>query len=297
MDLEQIRTFLAIVDEGNFVRAAEMLHVTQSTVSARVRELEVRLGQYLFVRNRAGCTLTSAGRRFEAHARTMLRAMRQAQQDISLPEEISAVLNVGGQHSLWDNLLASWIHRLRTERPDLAVRATVDQPEGLHQQLASGLLDIVVSYTARTEAELVAEHLFDEDLVLVTNLRGRRWVDDPAYVFVDWGPEFRASHSVAFAAAPVPGLRFSVGVAALSYVLEHGGLGYFPLRAVRPHMEVGHLRRVNGAPRFNRPTYATYRRGLEAEGLDVALDLLRATVRSTPHVRAAPQTASVMPSP
>jgi len=301
MDLEQIRSFLAIVDEGNFVRAADMLNVTQSTVSARIRDLEVRLGQYLFVRNRAGCTLTSAGRRFEAHARTVQRAMRQAQQDISLPEEISAVLNVGGQHSLWDNILATWIHRLRTERPDLAVQATIDQPEDLHQQLASGLLDIAVTYAARTEAELVAEHLFDEDLVLVSNLRGRRSVDDPAYVFVDWGPEFRASHSVAFADAPVPGLRFSVGAVALSYVLEHGGLAYFPMRTVRPHMDTGALRRVNGAPRFNRPAFATYRRGLEAEGLDVALDLLRKIVRTTPHIRlppgGAPYTASAMPSP
>lgn len=300
MDLDQIRTFLAIVDEGNFVRAADMLNVTQSTVSARIRELEVRLGQYLFVRSRAGCTLTSAGRRFEVHARTMQRAMRQAQQDISLPEEISAVLNVGGQHSLWDGILSAWVYRLRTERPDLAVQATVDQPEDLHQQLASGLLDIAITYAARTEAELVAEHLFDEDLVLVTNLRGRRWIDDPAYVFVDWGPEFRGSHSVAFADAPVPGLRFTVGAVALAYVLAHGGLGYFPVRSVRPHMEEGALRRVNGAPRFNRPTYATYRRGLEAEGLDVALDLLRETVRATPHIRvpaAGAQTLNAMPSP
>ena len=285
MDLEQIRSFLAIVDEGNVVRAADRLNVTQSTISARIRELEVRLGQYLFIRNRAGCTLTSAGRRFEGHARTMVRALRQAQQDISLPEEISAVLNVGGQHSLWDNILASWIHRLRTERPDLAVQAIIDQPEDLHSQLASGLLDIAVTYAARTEAELVAEHLFDEDLVLVSNLPGKRSVADPAYVFVDWGPEFRAAHAIAFTDAPVPGLRFSLGAVALSYVLQNGGLGYFPMRTARPHMEAGTLRRIAGAPRFNRPAFATYRRGLEAEGLDVALDLLRETVKATRYIR------------
>ncbi len=285
MDLEQVRTFLAILDEGNFVRAAEKLHVTQSTVSARIRELELRLGQFLLIRNRAGCQPTSAGVRFESYARTMMRAMHHAEQDIGLPEKILAVLNIGGQQSLWENILSTWIAHLRSQRPDIAVRASIDQPEALHQQLADGLLDIAVAYAARTEADLVAEHLFDDLLVMATNLSGRRGVDDPRYVLVDWGPEFRSDHAVAFGDASMPGLRFGVGSVALGYILEHGGMGYFPLRAIKPHLDAKQLRRASGMPTFYRPAYATYRKGLADEGLDFALDLLRTTVHGASHIR------------
>lgn len=285
MDLEQVRTYLAILDEGNFVRAARQLNVTQSTVSARIRELELRLGQFLLVRNRAGCQPTSAGVRFESHARTMIRAMHQAEQDIGLPEKILAVLNIGGQHSLWDGILSPWVANLRQQRPDIAVRASIDQPETLHQQLAGGLLDMAVAYAARTEADLVAEHLFDDHLVMVTNLPGRRGVEDARYVFVDWGPEFRSDHAVAFGDVAMPGLRFGVGAVALGYILEHGGMGYLPLRAVRAYLDAKRLRRASGMPGFDRPAYVTYRQGLADEGLDVALDLLRDTVRGVAHIR------------
>jgi len=44
MDTDQVRTFLAVVAFGSFVEAAARLHVTQSTVSARIQKLETRFG-------------------------------------------------------------------------------------------------------------------------------------------------------------------------------------------------------------------------------------------------------------
>ena len=61
MDIELARTFLAIVSTGSFVRASDRLHVSQTTVSARIRSLEDQLRRPLFVRNKAGATLTPAG--------------------------------------------------------------------------------------------------------------------------------------------------------------------------------------------------------------------------------------------
>ena len=61
MDTELARTFLTVVTAGNFITAAERLHVSQSTVSTRIHTLEEQLGCTLFVRNKAGTTLTPAG--------------------------------------------------------------------------------------------------------------------------------------------------------------------------------------------------------------------------------------------
>ena len=64
MDIELARTFIEIVSTGSFIKAADRLHVAQTTVSARVRLLEQQLGRPLFVRNKGGASLTPAGEQF-----------------------------------------------------------------------------------------------------------------------------------------------------------------------------------------------------------------------------------------
>ena len=58
MDTELARTFLTVITSGSLISAAERLHVSQSTVSTRIHTLEDQLGCTLFVRNKAGTTLT-----------------------------------------------------------------------------------------------------------------------------------------------------------------------------------------------------------------------------------------------
>ena len=55
-----VQAFIALADSGSFTRAAGGLHVTQTAVSVRVQSLEAQLGRKLFVRNKAGATLTPA---------------------------------------------------------------------------------------------------------------------------------------------------------------------------------------------------------------------------------------------
>src|SRR6478736_5888109 len=78
MDIELARTFLAIVAAGSFVRAAERLNVSQTTVSARVRSLEEQLRRPLFLRNKSGSTLTPAGEQFLHFARTLVQVWERA---------------------------------------------------------------------------------------------------------------------------------------------------------------------------------------------------------------------------
>ena len=78
MDIDQAKTFLAITANGSFLEAAKQLHLTQSTVSARIQRLEDELGTRLFVRNRAGASLTPAGRRFFEYAKRLVLTAEQA---------------------------------------------------------------------------------------------------------------------------------------------------------------------------------------------------------------------------
>ncbi|MBC7732186.1 MAG: LysR family transcriptional regulator, partial [Bacteriovorax sp.] len=83
MDITLARTFLEIVSSRSFVQAADRLHITQTAVSARVKTLEEELGRKLFVRNRAGASLTPAGELFIRHALALVQVWERARQQVS----------------------------------------------------------------------------------------------------------------------------------------------------------------------------------------------------------------------
>jgi DNA-binding transcriptional LysR family regulator len=255
MDMDQVKTFLEVVEAGSFIRAAESLHVTQSTVSARIKELEARLGQPLFVRRKSGVTLTTAGKRFQPHAATLLHVLQQARQDIALPAEMRAVLNIGGQFSLWERILLQWVGRFRADRPDVAIRAEVGTPESLMRALTDGLLDFAVMYAPEARPGFRIEKLMDETLVMVASRRDHAGPGDADYVFVDWGPDFDAWHSDQFPDYDAPGLHVSLGALGLKHILANGGAGYFPARVVAPEIATGKLHPVSKAPQFLRPAH------------------------------------------
>src|SRR6218665_2142398 len=119
MDITLARTFLDIVAAGSFLRAAERLHVTQPAVSARVRTLEEQLGARLFVRNKAGATLTPAGDQFVRHARQLVQVWEGARNQVAVPPGRSSVLTIGCGMSLWDPLLLDWLLRMSPDATHL----------------------------------------------------------------------------------------------------------------------------------------------------------------------------------
>jgi DNA-binding transcriptional LysR family regulator len=277
MDIEFARTFLAVVDTGNFHKAAQQLNVTQSTVSMRVKALEGLLGRPLLTRSRAGATATAAGQQFRRYALQLVRAWEQARQEVSMPAGYQTMLAIGGQFTLWDRLLLKWLGWIRATMPDVAVRAEVALSDGLMRMLSEGLLDMAVMYTPQTRPGLIIEQFMVETLVLVTTDASGVDPRHPGYVFIDWGPEFRASHSAAYPDLSTPALSVSHGPLGLQHILDNGGSGYFPMRLVREHVAAGRLLRVTDAAEFSRPAHLVYPAGRDGDSRFVsALRGLRA---------------------
>jgi len=262
MDMDQVRTFLEVVEAGSFIRAAESLNVTQSTVSARIKELETRLGQPLFVRRKSGVTLTVAGKRFQPHAATLLHVLQQARQDIALPADMRAVLNVGAQFSLWDRILLQWVGAFRARRPDVAVRAEVGTPDSLMRHLADGLLDFVVMYAPEARPGFRIEKILDETLIMVASRADHPGPGAADYIFIDWGPDFDAWHSDQFPQYNGAGLHVSLGALGFRHIQDNGGAGYLPARLAAPEISARRLFPLR-APQFVRPAHVIF----PAEGL------------------------------
>lgn len=275
MDIELARTFVEIVSTGSFIKAADRLHVAQTTVSARVRLLEQQLGRQLFVRNKGGAVLTPAGEQFLRFAPRFIQLWQRARQQVAVPEGHNAVLTVGSEVSLWQPLLLEWVRMMRRSHPEIALRVHIDVPQDLTAHVAAGLVDIAIMYAPRHQPGLEIDLLMEEELVLVTTDLSAYRANDPRYIHVDWGPDFTLHHGVSFPDV-TPSLVVNLGPLALSYMLLEGGSGYFRMQAVQPHLEAGDVHLVTGAPHFSFPVYAVHSATTDPTTLAKALSALRA---------------------
>lgn len=278
MDISLARTFLMIAETGSFIEAARRMNVTQSTVSSRVRNLESLLGRQLFDRSKVGAQITIAGEQFQKHALAMVRIWQQAQLDVGFSGQHDQHLAVGSEATLWQGLLLSWIPTLKAAHPELALTAVTETGPMLTQRLLDGTLDIAVVYQPLQSPGLLIEHLFEEELVLVSSARGdaRRRTDD--YILVDWGPDFREDHAIAFPKRSGARLTLDIGPMAVDYLLNNEGSGYLPLRLVRGHLSRGRMKLVARARRFSVPVAALYPESREEADFGPILDGLRSRV-------------------
>ncbi|OHC75472.1 MAG: LysR family transcriptional regulator [Rhodospirillales bacterium RIFCSPLOWO2_12_FULL_58_28] len=275
MDINLARTFLAIIETGNFNRAAEQVNVTQSTVSMRIKTLETVLGRPLFTRSKAGTSLTAAGIHFQKYAQSLIRIWEQARHELSLPPSFEGVLTIGVQHTLWDNLILKWIPRMQSAAPDVALRAEVGISRGIMRQLADGFLDLAVMYMPQSRPGLVIEELMSEKLALISSDPKTSGPGEPGYIYVDWGPEFLQNIIIAYPNRDSPALTVNHGPLGLQHILRNGGSGYFPLRFISKHLESGRLHLIEEKREFNRPIFMVYSSDNNDPHLETARHALR----------------------
>jgi len=275
LDIEQLRTFLAVAAKGNFIGAATHLHVARSTVTARIQNLEACLCAKLFAHSRLGGSLTPAGKRFLRHAQTLLLTMEQARQEIGLPGCCPASLTVGACAALWDaGFLPEWVGRIRAQMPDTSIRCEVGFEEDLMRWLVERTLDIGLMYAPLHAPGLQAEFLFDEILVLMGTAPEKPWQDE-SYVYVDWGGKFHTEHQVHFPELECQPLRANIGWLAAQLVRANGGACFLPKRVADQLVAKDGLWRIAGTPGFCLPTYAIYPGNPESRKCQQAMDILR----------------------
>ena len=136
MDIITIRTFLAAASGGSFAEASLRVHASPSAVTERIKQLEHDLRVRLFDRDKRGCRLTAAGRRFLDPAQKMLRAWQQGCEQAALPQRFGQMLRVGGQHALWPRLLMPWLNAMREARQDTAFHAIAAAPAQLNRAIS-----------------------------------------------------------------------------------------------------------------------------------------------------------------
>ncbi|WP_051208903.1 LysR family transcriptional regulator [Propionicicella superfundia] len=146
MDMRQIEFFVAVAEQQNFTRAAELSHVSQPGLSASIRSLERELHAQLFHRTPRGVTLTPAGLVFLPHARRMLEDVaavrREVQETVGNP---GGRLRIGAERCLGDLVdLADLLATFHDLLPTVTLETLQAGAEVLAGALSRGDLDVVV---------------------------------------------------------------------------------------------------------------------------------------------------------
>ena len=167
MNFTSLKYFLAAAEEQNITRAAEKLFISQQALSGHITRLEKELGVRLFDRQPA-LTLTYAGRELKKHAEEILSAQRLILQTASdINNDTHGELRVGITHTCGRALLPEILPAYRERHPGIELRLLEGNSSFLEASLASGKLDLIISYAPIGLEHAVSELLIDERLLLV----------------------------------------------------------------------------------------------------------------------------------
>jgi len=261
MQIDYLRTFLTVAQLGGFHAAADKLNLTQAAVSARIRTLEQRLDIALFDRGPQGTELTAAGRYLVPYAEQITTTWQQVHGDLKHRYSDRVALRLGAQLSIWEQLLVDWMIWLETHYGKLPLTMDFDYHTDMNEAVKRRLVDLAITHQATSQRQLCCHQMPDETLILVSS-RAACFGQGPMPKYVDFNfgedyyqqlqgilPEVNRRHQ--FLGNSAMGLR---------YLINGGGMSYYPERLAAAFIETGELHRVSEAPAIELGCYLVYHR-------------------------------------
>jgi DNA-binding transcriptional LysR family regulator len=168
LDVDQLRTFVAIADCGSFTKAAEIVHKTQSAVSMQMKRLEERIGRPIFERDGRHSRLTDDGERLLDYARRIVRLNAECLASFDDKELVGRV-RLGLPDDYADRYLPEILARFSRSNPRAEVTVMCEPTPNLIDRVQSSDLDlaIITHVDHRWPSEIVRV----EQLLWVTSSR------------------------------------------------------------------------------------------------------------------------------
>ncbi|MEM6460455.1 MAG: LysR substrate-binding domain-containing protein [Pseudomonadota bacterium] len=283
LDIDQLRTFIAIVDVGSFTRAADEVNKTQSAVSMQMRRLEDQIGKPLFEKDGRVNRLTSDGERLLAYARKLVRLNNETLAAFD-EQALEGAIRLGTPDDYADRYMPDIIARFASTNPNVELAITCEPSRDLVEQLNRNELDIaLVTHNPKVRNSILVR---SEPLLWVTSMAHAIHTEDPVPLAVgrrdcDW-------RQLGCAALDSVGRNYSIlftswsSTVVASAVLAGLAISILPESALRPGMRI--LTSTDGYPALppaeigmiRRPGAATVLMDAIADHIAASLDNMTA---------------------
>lgn len=145
MELRTLSYFLAVAREQNMTEAANVLHVTQPTLSRQIADLEDELGKKLFTRTSRSTLLTEDGMHLRQRAEEILALVNQTEDEMKNDTiDLSGCIRIGAGETHAMHILADLFADLHGRYPRLTVELFTGNADAVEEKLAHGLIDFAL---------------------------------------------------------------------------------------------------------------------------------------------------------
>jgi DNA-binding transcriptional LysR family regulator len=284
MDLDDLRIFRAVVQEGGITRAALQLHRVQSNVTTRVRQLETSLGVDLFLREGRRLELSPAGRVLLDYAERLLDLADEARAAVTAGEPRGR-LRLGSMESTAAARLPARLAEFHARYPDVQLELRTGPTAPILLELLGGQLDCALVCGPIDDARLESAPIYEEELMIAAPakhpaIRSARDVQARTLLTFAPGCAYRLrleAWLAADAVVPERVVELSSYHAMLGCVASGMGIALVPasLLAIQPHGGAISSHRL--PPRFAQATtFLVQRRGMVNPAVSALDEILRA---------------------
>ncbi len=175
MNINDLRTFMAVAETASFSQAADQLFVTQPAVSKRIQALEQDLAVQLFDRVGKRVLLTQAGNVLVPQAQQMLAMLADTEKQLrNLSRDISGTLNMATSHHIGLHRLAPVLRTFTDRHPEVQLNISFEDSEVAHDMLRHGDIELaVVTLNPAGDDQLHYAEIWQDPLVFVSADRAR----------------------------------------------------------------------------------------------------------------------------
>ncbi|KEO84619.1 LysR family transcriptional regulator [Tumebacillus flagellatus] len=266
MELDQIRAFLAIAQTKSFTRAAEQLHVAQSTITTRIKLLEEAVGKPLFTRDSRRVEVTPTGLTLLPYWQRALDLLQEAEVSAHLQGKFAERFTVGALASIWQFTLYPLVLEFRKRHPEVALRTITGHSSDIVLKMFDGLIDLGLVYLPPHHPDIEVKPLYHDSIVLVGPPDFDAGVDeitpdrlpDLPFLFMNWGSPFSEWYESEVGPGYVPSWQIDDTMILAQAIQAGEGIGFLMENLADDLEAKGVVKKLPFRPRQPVPTRTAY---------------------------------------
>ncbi len=168
LNIESLKMFCLVVDEGSISQAARLSYVSQPAVTRQIHQLENVYGTLLFDRTDGKMKVTETGRMLYPFAKTIINDFNRSKELIKqVTGEYNTNLHVGASFTIGEYLLPSLLGRFKKQKPEIKVSLTIKNTPSVIEDLANDVIDLALVEGIVENNDFIVEKFADDELILI----------------------------------------------------------------------------------------------------------------------------------
>ena len=278
MDIRFLVTFMEVAQTRHFGKAAENLYLTQSAVSARIKQLEEYFNSVLFVRNRNSLQLTVAGEKLLPFATSLAATLEQTR--AAMNEESIQYLSIASTSNAWDMFLKKHLDEIDIHLDNVSIRAEICNNEQLSRMVHEHSIDLALTTLPFKSDDVEILELSESMLSLYCSIALAKQPPGHLYISMDWGVKANDVIEKSYPDIKKAGIRTSSLQVALNYLTTNKSRIVLPDEIAQPLVDKGELMMLSALAPLSVKCYLIYLKQTKNTKLSQFIDVFKQLVKN-----------------